>query len=112
MLSDSAGFSVFLVDCLTLWMNNLMFRAQEEGGTFSEEDAIEECRELLDASSKANGTVVFVTNEVGSGIVPENATARLFRDVVGRCNQTVAQAAAEVYLVASGLPITLKKGNS
>jgi adenosylcobinamide kinase / adenosylcobinamide-phosphate guanylyltransferase len=111
VLSESPGFSVFLVDCLTLWMNNLMYRAQEEGKTFSEENAVEKCKELLDMSSKTSGTVVFVTNEVGSGIVPENAAARLFRDIVGRCNQTIANAAADVYLVVCGLPITLKKGN-
>jgi adenosylcobinamide kinase / adenosylcobinamide-phosphate guanylyltransferase len=112
VMSESPGFSVFLVDCLTLWINNLMYRAQEEGATFSEENAVEKCLELLDECSRIDSTVIFVTNEVGSGIVPENATARLFRDIVGRCNQTIAQAAAEVYLVVCGLPITLKKGNS
>lgn len=112
VLLESAGFSVFLVDCLTLWINNLMYRAQKEGATFSEEEAVEKCAELLAGCSKRDSTVIFVTNEVGSGIVPENATARLYRDIVGRCNQIIAQAAAEVYLVVCGLPITLKKGNS
>jgi adenosylcobinamide kinase / adenosylcobinamide-phosphate guanylyltransferase len=112
VVSESSEFSVFLVDCLTLWMNNLMYKAQEEGKTFSEENAVEKCKELLDASSKTSGTLVFVTNEVGSAIVPENAAARLFRDLVGRCNQTIADAADEVYFVACGLPMTLKKRGS
>jgi adenosylcobinamide kinase / adenosylcobinamide-phosphate guanylyltransferase len=112
VLSRASAFSVFLVDCLTLWINNLIYLAQEEGEIFSEEEAVEKCTELLDSTAKIDGTVIFVTNEVGSGIVPENATARLFRDVVGRCNQTIAQAATDVYLVACGLPITLKKGHS
>jgi adenosylcobinamide kinase/adenosylcobinamide-phosphate guanylyltransferase len=111
ILTGSLGVSVFLVDCLTLWMNNLMYQAQEAGESFSEEKAVRKCKDLLDAMAEREFTAIFVTNEVGSGIVPESAAARLFRDVVGRCNQIIAQAATEVYLVACGLSITLKKGN-
>jgi adenosylcobinamide kinase / adenosylcobinamide-phosphate guanylyltransferase len=108
----ASGFSVFLVDCLTLWINNLMFKAKEQGTSFSEEQAVEKCKEVLEAGAKTDATIIFVTNEVGSSIVPENREARLFRDLVGRCNQIIADAAAEVYLVVCGQPITLKKSGS
>ncbi|HMK35576.1 MAG TPA: bifunctional adenosylcobinamide kinase/adenosylcobinamide-phosphate guanylyltransferase [Desulfomonilaceae bacterium] len=111
ILLESSAFSVFLIDCLTLWVNNLLYAAQEQNRSFSEEDAVEKCAELVDAARNVDGTVVIVTNEVGWGIVPENAAARLFRDIVGRCNETVAAAADEVFLIVCGYPVILKKGN-
>jgi len=109
-LLGAQGYNVFLVDCLTLWINNLMYAAQEQDLIFSEEDMVRSCQDLIQACSRIEGTVIFVTNEVGSGIVPENAAGRLFRDLVGRCNQTIAQAANDVFLLSCGLPIPLKKG--
>lgn len=112
ILLETERFNVFLIDCLTLWINNLMFDAQKLGLKLSEEDMVQRSEHLLEACSRVQGTVIFVTNEVGSGIVPENAAARLFRDLVGRCNQTVARAAHEVFLLSCGLPIMLKKGTA
>jgi adenosylcobinamide kinase/adenosylcobinamide-phosphate guanylyltransferase len=88
-----------LVDCLTLWLSNLMHAAR---------DVDAETRRLVDALAAARGPVVLVANEVGLGIVPENALARAFRDHAGRVNQAVAAAAGRVVLVAAGLPLTLK----
>jgi adenosylcobinamide kinase/adenosylcobinamide-phosphate guanylyltransferase len=110
VLLKTQGYRVFLIDCLTLWINNLMYGAEQQGLAFSEEDMVRSCTDLIEACSRIDGTVILVTNEVGSGIVPENAAARLFRDLVGRCNQTIARAAHDVFLLSCGLPITLKKG--
>jgi adenosylcobinamide kinase / adenosylcobinamide-phosphate guanylyltransferase len=108
-LRQSANFRVLLVDCLTLWVNNLMHKAQQAGETITEEDVAQKCREVLQVCSDLDATVIFVTNEVGMGIVPANALSRFYRDLVGRCNQTVAEAADEVTLVCCGLPLHLKK---
>ena len=105
----SAGtFNVLLVDCLTLWVNNLMFEAERHGGAVTEQDVADRCGEVLASCATHPGTVFFVTNEVGAGIVPENAIARAYRDLAGRCNQVIAAGADEVILISCGIPLTLK----
>lgn len=86
-----------IVDCLTLWLTNLLL-----GGHESEVD------KLLDALPRLPGRIILVSNEVGWGIVPANELARRFGDEQGRLNQRVAAAADKVTLVAAGLPLTLK----
>jgi adenosylcobinamide kinase/adenosylcobinamide-phosphate guanylyltransferase len=88
-----------LVDCLTLWLSNLMAEAR---------DIAAETQSLLAALPALRGPVVFVANEVGLGIVPDNALAREFRDHAGHLNQTLAAAADRVVFVAAGLPLILK----
>ena len=88
-----------LVDCLTVWLGNLMHHGR---------DLDVAAKELLDSLAVAPGPVVLVANEVGLGIVPENATARAFRDHAGRLNQAVARAADTVWFVAAGIPMALK----
>lgn len=88
-----------LVDCLTLWLSNL-FAA---GRDWEAEGAA-----LVEALARQAAPVVLVTNEVGGGIVPENALARSFRDAAGALNQRIAAAAGEVYLTVAGLPLRLK----
>ncbi|HEY4077918.1 MAG TPA: bifunctional adenosylcobinamide kinase/adenosylcobinamide-phosphate guanylyltransferase [Rhizomicrobium sp.] len=88
-----------LVDCLTLWLSNLM-----EAG-MSPDD---ETEHLMESLKPLSSTIIFVSNEVGLGIVPDNALARSFRDAQGRLNQQVAAAADHVEFVAAGLPLTLK----
>lgn len=108
----SQEYGVILVDCLTLWINNILYEADGRGQTVREHDMEAKSAELVDACSVFQGTVVLVTNEVGWGIVPENALARRYRDLVGRCNRIIARAADEVVLVACGIPMWLRKGNS
>ncbi|WP_315806324.1 MULTISPECIES: bifunctional adenosylcobinamide kinase/adenosylcobinamide-phosphate guanylyltransferase [unclassified Bradyrhizobium] len=88
-----------LVDCLTLWLSNIMLSGR---------DVAVACRELADALAAARGPIVAVSNEVGLGIVPDNALARAFRDAQGRLNQDIATSADRVILMAAGLPLTLK----
>jgi adenosylcobinamide kinase / adenosylcobinamide-phosphate guanylyltransferase len=88
-----------LVDCLTLWLTNLMLGDHDwQAAT----DA------LLAVLSEQTYPVVFVTNELGSGIVPENALARAFRDAAGSLNQQIAAQACEVTLAVCGLPMKVK----
>ncbi|MBI2302434.1 MAG: bifunctional adenosylcobinamide kinase/adenosylcobinamide-phosphate guanylyltransferase [Armatimonadetes bacterium] len=103
---------VVLVDCLTLWVTNLLLQAEQAGGELTDSDLVARCRALMAAARVHGGTVIFVTNEVGLGIVPDNALARRFRDLSGRCNQTVAAAADEVVLMVCGLPLAVKPGEA
>ena len=100
---------VLLVDCLTLWINNLLHEASKNGNTISEADIAEQCRELLVACKQYPGTILFVTNEIGMGIVPETPLCRLYRDLVGRCNQLIAESSDRVVLLVSGQPLEIKK---
>lgn len=90
---------VILVDCLTLWLSNLML---------SDKDWDQLSQQLIAALPSLKADVVFVSNEVGLSIVPENALARAFRDAQGILNQRLAQVAGKVVFVAAGLPLTLK----
>ena len=99
---------VFLVDCLTLWVNNLMRRADEAGVEMSDEDAVREMEAVTGAARAANGTTILVTNEVAMGIVPGDPVSRAYRDLVGRINQRAAAAADLVVLTICGLPLVLK----
>lgn len=96
-------FDLAVVDCLTLWLSNLTLRGA------GEEEVLRRADALLTAARGCKGTVVFVTNEVGLGVVPETALGRTFRDLAGLANQRVAQAADEVYLMVAGYPLVVKR---
>ena len=98
-LKETDGKRPRLVDCLTLWLSNLMF---------SDRDWRDEAHRLIDTLHLQSGPVLMVTNEVGSGIVPDNRLARDFRDAAGTLNQQVAAMADEVYLAVCGLPMKVK----
>ena len=108
IIQDYSPKKVILIDCLTLWINNLLFRAEQHGKKLEEKDLIILCSDLIEVSLKHSGRIFFVTNEIGSGIVPENSTARHYRDLVGRCNQLIAEKASKVVLVCCGIPLTIK----
>jgi adenosylcobinamide kinase/adenosylcobinamide-phosphate guanylyltransferase len=99
---------VRLVDCLTLWINNLLYEAEKTGQEITEVDMLERCTHLLAVCKELPGTVIFVTNEVGMGIVPDNLLSRHYRDLAGRCNQIMATGADRVILMVSGLPLNMK----
>ena len=91
-----------LVDCLTIWLSNLLLR----GGEKYVESKIEELMQTLPG---LNFDLILVTNEVGSGIVPDNSLARQFRDLAGWANQRIAATANEVVLMVAGIPMIVKK---
>lgn len=102
LLRQSMPGRAVLVDCLSLWLTNLMMAKRDVG---------EACASLLAVFGELGGPVVLVANEVGLGIVPENAMAREFRDHAGEVNQQVAARADTVIFVAAGLPLVLKPIN-
>ena len=99
VLIETDGGGARLVDCLTLWLSNLLH---------AERDWSQAVSDLAHSLSRQRSPVVLVTNEVGLGIVPDNALARTYRDAAGRMNQTIARVAGEVAFVVAGLPLKLK----
>jgi len=97
----SGKFDCALIECLTLWLSNLLINRGEE-------DLEREVELLIDEIPRSCCSLIFVTNEVGSGIVPDNALARRFRGVAGRTNQRVAAAVDRVILMVAGIPVVIK----
>jgi adenosylcobinamide kinase/adenosylcobinamide-phosphate guanylyltransferase len=97
----AAGDRVLLIDCLTLWLTNLML---------AERDIDAASAALREVLAEAEGRVILISNEVGFGIVPENALARRFRDIAGRLHQDIARDADRVLLMVAGLPVVVKDG--
>ena len=102
-LEQTDGDAPRLVDCLTLWLSNMMFAGV---------DWRSETEALARGLAAQTAPVIFVTNEVGAGIVPENKLARDFRDAAGWVNQTVAQAADTVWLCVAGYPVKVKPNDN
>jgi len=97
---------VLLVDCLTLWLSNLMMAAAEPGAP---PDLIAGQTDLLIESLRtAACPVILVSNEVGAGIVPDNALAREFRDAMGQVNQRIAACVDQVIWMVAGIPVKIK----
>ena len=101
--SARGAYETVLVDCLTVWMSNLMHRYEEHNAAASRivDDFFRGLEEF-------QGTSILVSNEVGMGIVPDNQLARDYRDRLGFLNQRAARAADEVYLLCSGIPLKIK----
>jgi len=100
IVSEAAADRPLLIDCLTLWLSNLLLADKCVGA---------ETRALCAALGEAAGPVVLVANEVGLGLVPETPLGRRFRDAAGRLNQEVASLADRVVFIAAGLPLVLKE---
>ena len=102
ILENSPGADVMLVDCLTLWVSNLLMETDDE----QQIEAI--VARLIDALEKVKRPLILVSNEVGAGIVPENKLARQYRDIMGLVNQAAAGAAGKVIWMVAGIPVTVK----
>ena len=102
ILENSPKAAVMLIDCLTLWVSNLLMKTSDE------EKIEKQISRLIDALAKAACPVILVSNEVGSGIVPENRIARQYRDIIGEVNQAVAATAGKVVWMVAGIAVTIK----
>jgi len=100
IIEAGASHDVILVDCLTLWITNLLMENDDVASAVGEL-----CATLVEFD---RAKVILVSNEVGLGIVPDNAMARTFRDLAGSAHQRLAEVCADVYFVAAGLPLTMK----
>jgi adenosylcobinamide kinase/adenosylcobinamide-phosphate guanylyltransferase len=98
----SSTYEIVLLDCLTLWLSNVMAHRSGDGAVTSHSE------NLVTAMKSFGGSLIVVSNEVGLGIVPDNPLARQFRDCAGMLNQKVALSADEVYFTVSGIPMRMK----
>lgn len=99
---NSVLSDVILVDCLTIWISNLLMQ------NINGQELVAEINRLTHSIQNAPGTVILVSNEVGAGIVPENQLARLFRDSAGLANQKVASVVNKVIWMVAGIPVAIK----
>ena len=107
------GAQVVIVDCVTLLVNNIFSRHTDQTGEqidvpLIEKGLVAEIDELVDCIKNVGASFIMVTNEVGLGLVPANRMGRLYRDLLGRANQILAQRADEIYLMVAGLPVRIK----
>jgi adenosylcobinamide kinase/adenosylcobinamide-phosphate guanylyltransferase len=105
-VNQSRNARIIIVDCLTLFISNWVLDSSDYYDC--EREILQIIDSLVKAAAKNNQSLIFVSNEVGLGLVPETPLGRAFRDVLGRVNQQVARAATHVYLVVAGLPLQIK----
>ncbi len=105
VIKQAAAGAVILLDCLTMWVSNLQWR----GRVVDEVGISAYCEKLITACRGREGVVVLVSGEVGCGIVPEKVEVRMYRDLLGRCNQLIGAAADEVFMVSCGIPLQIKR---
>ncbi|MCK4961695.1 MAG: bifunctional adenosylcobinamide kinase/adenosylcobinamide-phosphate guanylyltransferase, partial [Anaerolineales bacterium] len=104
---------VVIVDCLTLLVSNVIGQCCDDPEQINARSAQErlatEIDELIGCIDNCTATFILVSNEVGMGLVPDNNLGRLYRDLLGKTNQILAQRADKVYFMLSGIPLSLKK---
>ena len=109
-ISQKVGTAgVVIVDCITLLVNNIFGQYGDQTKASSiEKKVAEETDKLIECIEQSSATFIIVTNELGLGLVPTGEMSRLYRDLLGEANQRLAEAADEVYLMVSGLPVQIK----
>jgi len=96
------------MDCLSLWISNLLFEGPETGDEEAVERILGRVRGLMVSAASSRGDVILVSSETGCGVVPPTPLGRLYRDILGWANQEAAKAAGEVWFIVAGLPQKLK----
>jgi adenosylcobinamide kinase / adenosylcobinamide-phosphate guanylyltransferase len=102
VLKSAGPSKTVIIDCITLWVSNLLMRG------FEENKLKEEIIALVSTLRKIKSSVIIVSNEVGWGIVPDNGISRAFRDIIGLAHQEICAASDEAYLMVCGIPVKLK----
>ena len=107
------GVKVVIVDCITLLVNNIFSQHSQQteeqiDASLIEKEVNNEIGELVECINRVDASFIMVTNEVGTGLVPVSRVGRLYRDLLGRANQTLAEHADEIYLMVAGLPVLIK----
>ena len=107
------GAQVVIVDCITLLVSNIFGRYTDQTGEdidipLLEQEVTGEIGELVECINRLDVSFIMVTNEVGMGLVPANKMGRLYRDLLGKANQSLAEQADQVYLMVAGLPVPIK----
>jgi len=113
ILQKIGGAQVVIVDCITLLVGNILSQYTDKSGEqidapLVEKEVIDEISELVECINRLDVRFILVTNEVGTGLVPANKMGRLYRDLLGKANQLLAQQADQVYLMVAGLPLQIK----
>ena len=113
ILQDCNEAQVVIVDCITLLVSNILGQYDDQtieriDAGLIEKKVVDEIDELVECINRLDASFIVVTNEVGTGLVPATKTGRLYRDLLGRANQLLAQQSDEVYLMVAGLPVKIK----
>jgi len=108
LLAQHPPEPVILLDCLTMLVSNILLARESEGESAVEAAVQAEIARLIDAAHQLDARLIVVSNEVGLGLVPDNALGRIYRDVLGRANQTLARAADEVIFMVAGLAMPIR----
>ena len=117
ILKKIGNAQTVIVDCITLLINNIFNQYSDPTGEpidapLIEKEVMADIGELVDCINQVNANFIIVTNEVGLGLVPANRMGRLYRDLLGRANQILAQRADEIYLMVAGTPLPIKPAKS
>ncbi len=116
ILQKIGGAQMVIVDCITLLLSNIFSQYTDQTGEqidvpLIEKEVTREIGELIECISRLDASFIMVTNEVGMGLVPANKMGRLYRDLLGKATQLLAEQADEVYLMVAGLPVPIKPAN-
>lgn len=116
ILKKGGGVEVIIVDCITMLVNNVFSRyadytAEKIDAALVDKEVTREISELIECLDRLDAGFIFVTNEVGMGLVPANPIDRLYRDLLGKANRMLAERVDEVYLMVAGLPVKVKPNN-
>lgn len=114
--ANAGDAQLVVIDCITMLVNNIFCRFDENqfdiiSEAVLEKDVVAEIKQLQNSMAKINASFLIVSNEAGLGLVPENRMGRLYRDLLGRANQMLAQQSDEVYLMVAGIAVRIKSGD-
>lgn len=113
ILQNIGSIRVVVIDCITLLVNNIFgihnYRVDEQSDISLIESLLTtEIKELIDCINQKNATFIIVTNEVGLGLVPDNKVGRIYRDLLGKANQMLAERSDKIYMMVAGIPVLIK----